>query len=143
MNKVYMVSDGSYSDYSVLGIYSTRELAERAREVLNAGNDIEEMELDAIPETPPGLLAWWVNMAENGDIKQGPHRQGPTDGHETRWRIQFGYADVAPTAFFTLWARDADHAIKIAADKRRGLMVTGEWQAVFAKETAEWKKSRK
>ena len=138
MAKVYLVSSGSYSDYSVLGIYSTKELAERAAEVMAADNDIEEMELDVILETPPGLLAWWLDMTEDGEIKQGPHRQGPIQGYDTHWRMQFGYADIPPRAFFDVWARDADHAIKIACDKRKELMVTGQWQASFEKENLKW-----
>jgi hypothetical protein len=139
MAKVYMVSRGSYSDYRILGIYSTQEKADRALEVY-AADEIEEVELDAIPETPPGMLAWWVDMTEAGDIKQGPHRRDPLDDVHTSWRMALGYADVPPRAFFDVWARDADHAAKVAADKRKELMATGEWQKAFAEETARWRK---
>ena len=43
MTKVYMVTDGWYSDYSVLGIYSTKAKAERAKELYAAGNDVDEI----------------------------------------------------------------------------------------------------
>ncbi len=55
---IWLVSDGSYSDYHVLGIYSTHELAVAAKEAHNAYNEIEEWELDQIPPGPPGLFYW-------------------------------------------------------------------------------------
>ena len=50
--KVFLVSDGWYSDRCVRGIYSTAEKAELAKKVFSANNDVEEWTLDEIPGAP-------------------------------------------------------------------------------------------
>jgi len=52
MKKVYAVSSGSYSDYRVNAIFSTKELAEEFMRYIpdNDYNDIEEYEID--PSVP-------------------------------------------------------------------------------------------
>lgn len=75
MSTVYAVSSGCYSDYSILAVFSTRELAEKyvayqngpesdGTEYANAG--IEEWELDT-PFTPTGRYACRVTV---GTTKQ-------------------------------------------------------------------------
>ena len=70
MSKVYLVTDGDYSDYRVLGVYSSMEKAEHAKLLYAADNDVEEYELDAVPESPPGLLAYVVIMELSGDVSR-------------------------------------------------------------------------
>ena len=53
MKIVYLVSKGSYSDYTVLGVYSTKEKAEEVIEFLTDTYndcDIEERYLDLTPQ---------------------------------------------------------------------------------------------
>jgi len=49
---VYAVSSGSYSDYSIEAIFSTRERAEHYALILSEANDVEEYELDKSYEPP-------------------------------------------------------------------------------------------
>ena len=51
--KIYLISKGSYSDYHIHSIWSTREKAERMEKILNharsyGANDIEELEMEGI-----------------------------------------------------------------------------------------------
>ena len=57
--KIYLISKGSYSDYHIHSIWSTREKAERMEKILNharwyGANDIEELEMDAEQPDRPG-----------------------------------------------------------------------------------------
>ena len=131
---VYLVSDGHYSDYHQLGIYTTRELADQARVFFNADNDVEEWELDVIPKHPHGLLAWTVYMDRNGNLPSGNVyvgngvRRDSVDGFEPTW---IPCSKNGTVVCFRVWAKDEDHAVKIANEQRIGLLASGEW-------TSDW-----
>lgn len=48
--KLYLVSNGEYSEYEVVGVYSSMEKAEEAVRFFNCNEHIQEFDLD--PETP-------------------------------------------------------------------------------------------
>ncbi len=126
---IYLVSDGSYSDYSVLGLYSTMEKAEYARTLYAAENGIEKIELDDLPPHPPGELAWSVMISDNGDVYR-VSQIAPYD--DTYVGIKSyrhdAWQDRKSGRSFYLWARDEAHAIKIATEKRREMLAMGTWQ---------------
>ena len=125
MAKVYMVTDGWYSDYRVLGIYSTKAKAERAKVLFNADNDVDPIELDATPEVPPGMLKWVVMMGLDGN-SSGALRE-PCDYGRVRASIYvpFGSADAIMRA--ALWAKDEEHAVKIANEWRTRIVANNLW----------------
>jgi hypothetical protein len=129
MTKVYMVTDGEYSDYSVIGVYSTREKAEYAQTLYAAENGIDELELDHIPPHPPGELRWGVRILDNGDVvsvfQTTPDEDKCLQVESTRQKYWGG--EVKPGRSFLLWARDQAHAIKIACEKRREMLALGTW----------------
>jgi hypothetical protein len=112
--KIYLVTDGEYSDYRIVGAFSTMEKAERGKVLLASYNDVEEFELDGIPGSPPGLLPFKAVMKRNGDNANAwretidgfkpAHRFTQWDGGMWFWTYTF--------------ARDKEHAIKIANEKR-------------------------
>jgi hypothetical protein len=125
---IYLVSDGEYSDYTVLGLYSTKEKAEEAR-ALYAANYIEEFELDYLPPHPPGELLWRVYMLDNGDVtdvNQGSPSEKFVPFESNRFFLTSDYPKTVGR-MLALWARDKEHAIKIASEKRREMLVSGEW----------------
>lgn len=79
--KIYAVTNGSYSEYRVEGIYSTREKAEEAHKLYTSDNEIEEYELDAMPDHPPGMLRYFVKMdaAGNSEVKVEDASSMPND----------------------------------------------------------------
>jgi hypothetical protein len=127
MAKVYLVSDGWYSDYHICGVYSTKALAEQARMLYVAGNDVEELELDALPEHPPGLLAYRVVMFRDGNVNKCERES--VQGHDERWS-PYG-TQAGKGVVFRVWARDEEHAVKIANERRSGLIASGEWTENF------------
>jgi len=131
--KLYMVTDGDYSDYRVEGIYSTREKAEYAKRLFHALNDIEEIELDDIPDHPRGMLYYVVIMDKEGNTEEVSVRDC-RDQWEEEWRPYDDNKHVA----FCMWAKDAQHAVKIANERRIRLIESGEWNTSWN----TWRKAR-
>jgi hypothetical protein len=126
--KLFMVTDGSYSDYHVCGIYSTQEAAERAKQVFNAHNSIEEIELDAVPASPPGLWRWGLRMEDDGSVPDAPYRESCEGVTESiKWFPMLVWAGQRPSVYFSVWAEDRKHAIKVANEARIGLKASGQW----------------
>jgi hypothetical protein len=116
---VYLVTEGCYSDYRVLGIYSTRELAEEAKDLFQA-DDIDEMALDDMRGRPPGRLPYLVQMYKDGDC-----RVSRAAGYEflERWAPVY----MGNWVEMKIWATDEKHAAKIANERRAALIASGEW----------------
>lgn len=144
MGTIYLVSRGSYSDYSVCGAFSTRERAQAymnlcPRPEYDGWNDIEEMEIDrGISEVESGLSIYQIRITKSGDVrsieKSGlPENVGPIrywSAYEIRWernapgekyRHEMIRTDFDTPQHFTtvfVWARDEAHAIKLANERR-------------------------
>ena len=125
MAKVYMVTDGSYSDYMVLGIYSTKAKAERAKVLFNADNDVDPIEMDVTPRVPPGMLKWLVKMDRNGNTK-GVYRENCeyTASHASVWK---SYDSDEAYMQARVWAKDEEHAVKIANEWRTRIVANNLW----------------
>lgn len=112
---VYVVTRGSYSDYGIVGIYSTRELAQafmNASKPVNYDdyNDIEEYELDQFKsKIEQGLICYWTVMQRDG-----------SNATAKRWHVHNDFRYYPPSNQFsgTVWAKDEEHAIKIANERR-------------------------
>ena len=123
---VYLVTDGSYSDYRLLGVYSTPAKAAEAKEFFAAENDVEVFEIDAIPDTniPPGYFKFHVLMTTDGETLS-PSRYPNDRDYDFDWQPQFSSKWVS---FFVV-ARDEAGAIKIANERRIMLKASGELHA--------------
>lgn len=121
MKTIYILTEGSYSDYRIVATYSTRELAEEAQKHCTY-SEIEEYDLDAleIPEHPPGHTAWCVNINAKINAIIGTHPYNSLDGYfEPKEKYYEGGGVFGELNIFTVncWARDEEHAEKIALDK--------------------------
>lgn len=126
MTTIYLVTTGDYSDYHVLGAYSTKTKAERAQDLYQA-YDIEEYELDDMPDAPPGLVYWRVEMDRDGNTQHIMRQSAPGEPPVMDWRPGFGKIGAQPYVAFSVWAKDEAHAIKIANERRTRLIADGEW----------------
>lgn len=118
---MYLVTAGSYSDYRVMGVYDSKENAERAREVFDA-DDIEEYVLNEVPETPPGLLPWRVVMAKDGSVLMCRREVPPvTPDKELR---DYGGREAMTG---TVYAKDEKHAVKIINEMRIQALALNRW----------------
>lgn len=117
MTSVFLLTTGSYSDYKVVGVFSTLEKAEAAKLLWSYANDIDEMDLDEEYDCPPGMVGWWVRMHRDGDVNVA-ERSDPWEDDNIRelpgrWCIYY------------VWATDRAHAIKIANERRTQAIAEG------------------
>ena len=141
--KIYIVTAGDYSDYHINGVCSTEEKADELMK-LTRGDYIEEFELDVFPEHPPGLYKFQVGMNKNGDTRapnhqtHGVYRMDCTDTFKIY--AHYGKDDIVVLppevdwqpggdgyTVFYVWAKDETHAVKIANEKRVGLILNNTW----------------
>jgi|688.fasta_scaffold1401792_1 hypothetical protein len=117
MKTCYAISSGSYSDYSVIAIFTTRELAEaELPRYEDAG--IEEFPLDpTLPVQYAGLTGFYCRERNAEDQSVYGYDETPLTmlrrddvGLVRRMGLDGPY-------YIYLWARDKDHAIKVAAEK--------------------------
>lgn len=116
-NTIYILTRGEYSDYHIIGAYSTLELAEKARFVY-PGSSIEEYKLDYVPDHPPGMTAWGVNIYNENTDTMYIGQTSPYDVGEENIPSEKEYSPFGKTHYSVLcWAVDKEHAKKIALDK--------------------------
>lgn len=122
MKTAYILTDGCYSDYHIVGVYSTLELAEKAKEHLS-GDDvyIEEYDIDTmLPTSPPGMFAWHIvinyDTSEITNTYKVDCLGSNFDPNELYSEGNSKYSMPA-TYHVQCWARDEEHAQKIALDK--------------------------
>ena len=124
MTKIFVITSGCYSGYSISGIYSTRELAEQElggeKDSDGYGSRIEECTLDpGIAERREGLTAWSIVMDREGKTEQAEKCQWR--GVETRVEVS-GFPKCLRVV---CWARDRKHAVKIVNEHRLQQLAVG------------------
>ncbi len=130
MNKVFIVTEGQYSDYHIEAVFSNEDKAKRYMKSfpkLKRHGKIVEWPID--PEysgIPISMKCIDVTMYRNGDSDAddiseefGQHWQEPL--HLVRLQLQRSYL----TGY--VFALDEQHAIKIANEHRAQLIANNEW----------------
>jgi len=119
---VWAVEQGEYSDYRVLGVFSTRENAERVATLMSCDwyeATVKEWPIDpGIDEMNAGYKQWTVTMDYDGTVEwcgEDPSPYDATLAELTVWRRSKYVNDVIGG---NIWAKDAKHAIKIVNEKR-------------------------
>lgn len=120
--KLYLVTDGDYSDYHLCCVCSSKQKADHAKKFYAAQNDIEEYELDALPDHPDGMFWYSVRMDRDGDTRSVKIEAG-NHAHEDEWSP---YGDNETVCFY-MWATDEKHAVKVANERRAMLVASGQW----------------
>lgn len=127
--KLYAVTQGDYSDYCILGLFSDKEKAERCA-VLTApkwglGAVVKEYEADAFDDPHPGLLPYEIRIGRHGATHAW--LRVPEVPNKHLWRPPCSHDKDQERIHIFTWARDEAHAVKIAGDIRRQLIASGEW----------------
>ena len=115
MSSVWIVSEGEYSDWRILGVYSSRELATEAKIRCGTANEIDEHVVDALPSRPDGEYRWLFSFDNDGNVTNWQtgcdfkcRRGGTSYGH--------GMLDVYAVG------ETFEDAFKSATDTRRMLL---------------------
>jgi hypothetical protein len=116
MATCYAITEGEHSDYRVLAVFSTKELAKSELAKYGKSVEIEELPLDPrVPDAPAGMKGFCCCKGISNDIWTSS-----LSTHEMTKYKDVGEVQCSPnrTCYSViLWARDKDHAIKIAAEK--------------------------
>jgi hypothetical protein len=135
--KVYLVSTGHYSDYSIDAVFDTRELAEMYVRTYpgNGKWDVPEIEeYDLNPHEPTirlGLVAHRIVMGRDGTTNhietasRGGHPDEPETFISGPWK-GLGRDEPATLVVHVL-ARNEQHAVKIANERRVQMIAMNEW----------------
>lgn len=130
--KIFLITHGEYSDYSVVAAFSTKKRAQKALDSgFMSGDDIEEFELDPVivvhPLLEEGWRLWWVRFDKQGNVlstqqmsKSASHGELTEMEGCYKWSVRASpgrggekdYVEVALMAF------GEEHAIKSANEKR-------------------------
>lgn len=136
---LYAVSRGSYSDYGVVAIFSTKEKAEEYMLFVPSDdyNDIETYELDpgVVDKIRKGYSPWFVIMLRDGTTEEVRRQEVSSYSiGSSAWihrrstlpsRVQHSLPDCI--VVHTM-AKSEEHAVKIANEKRVQFIANGEWE---------------
>lgn len=130
MAEVYLVTKGDYSDYGIYGVFSTREKAEQYAHIISG--EVDEWALDdiTIPNNIAGKRLYrvfryadgFIQASRNEYVGQPVEDDSVTEKAAPGWLPLLATEDVKyrlthPHLYTEVWARDDDHAKKIAADR--------------------------
>ncbi len=121
MAKVYVLTEGCYSDYRIIGVFSTREKAKSAMEALNEGDEISEFLFDTVPvlsKLERGLKLYDVNYSVSDGVEILTRNP---DTHETEDYMFRKYGGC----YGAVWAKDEEAAIKKTREIHRVMTVNG------------------
>ena len=133
MDKVWAVEEGEYSDYHIVGVFSTKENAQIVADLFNGS--VVEWPLDpGIEELNAGLQRFQVFMYRDGSAEveslQRSSYAFPVKSESEQnqvirsIRLQKGNKSwIVPI----VWAKDKKHAVKIANERRVQLIAHGKW----------------
>lgn len=146
MSNVYAVVIGDYSDYHIVGIFSTeekaQELIDRIKEKDKEYYDdpdclirasIETYVLDGLDMMGRNCNLYNLCMKRDGTIDGDVSLAGEYDIEDyikgcTRIGSKYINSRYRPNTFmFTVPAMDKEHAVKIANEKRGALIMAGRW----------------
>ena len=132
--KVYILTSGCYSDYSIEGVFSSREKAQEYADIImkdktyNDFNDIVETEVDNMyAYAKSGTRCFYGNIEEDGTLCFGINDYY-TDGYDDSHLFDNSYyINPDMSMDFVIKASSKEHAIKIVNDKRAELIASNQW----------------
>lgn len=128
---VWVIEAGDYSDYRVVGVFSSRENAAMVMARMREGYStptISKWPLDPmVAELAQGLTLHRVVMAIDGTLERCDEREIPSyDGMGADGFFVSRVGDGGEVAAATVWARDKEHAVKIVNERRLQWIAKGE-----------------
>jgi len=134
---VYLVTSGQYSDYKVMAVFTSQERADVYATGCSEVNDVEEYELDPIepPRLQKGMEEFSIIMEKDGLSWVYPSKKPEGAFVEEHWQVWASHIPGHLQLRITVVARDEDHAVKIANERRASLIATGNFREGVSSET--------
>lgn len=144
MNKVWIVTTGCYSDYRIVGVFTSKENADLFVSAAPDDGDVEEWNTDTfepvIDQLRQGRKPWTICMDRDGNV---PHsynhlpvlfRQGDYEYEEgmsnlglPRDRLRNAHNGSGGELRAVRWATTVEGAIKSVNETRAQLIATEQW----------------
>ena len=135
MTKIYAIFEGDYSGYHHVASFSTKEKADAFSIAIGLGpNEWDEIELDnpLADHVANGLTLWNIHMKRDGTVDFTEQKRISPYYFESNWHVNkpgFMNPKMEPHLIVWCFARDKEHAIKIAGEHRTRSIVEGHWEA--------------
>lgn len=124
MKKMYIVTQGEYSDYRIAGVFDSLEKAERFKECFYGR--IEEYDINPHEEKlSNGYKSYRVHMNKEGSTEK--YGVGLGNGKSDDCWFGDNYENDEVHLVCNVWAKDKKHAIKIANEKRIQHIANNTW----------------
>ena len=126
MNTIYVVTEGSYSDYRICGVFDSKELAKKfAKSFGEDCMEIEEYTLNPfLKEVNENYKPFCIRMTSKGECKEVRIQ----DGYNCL-DSEYGF-DSDKNLYCSVFAKDEKHAIKIVNEKRIQILASNTWGKV-------------
>jgi hypothetical protein len=129
MDKVYVVTEGDYSDYHIVAVFTTEEVAEEYAKKRNEKNGYESARVEdyEVNESSATMPHWFVRMFRDGTVErvQSEGDDLPTPADSWVQQMNMPVKDMVmetPERVAVLAVRccanDEQHAVKIANEIR-------------------------
>ena len=132
MKTIWVIEQGEYSDYRVVGLFSSKRNADLVAQHINSNTTNERMLatvsewlLDpAVSELNAGLSRFEVSMCLDGTVQQ-------CDNYDIKFG-SFGvdsHVEVWGSGTYVhavVWAKDSTHAMKIVNEQRLQMIASGQ-----------------
>lgn len=139
---VWVIEQGEYSDYRVVGVFSSRENAEAVAALLGKEEygdkpTVAEWPLDpVVNELHQGLKPYRVVMAADGTAEKCEPKN-EVSAYDIKSGVTIWERSTAPAyrgkgvqdcIHGIVWAKDEQHAVKVMNEKRAQMIASGEWK---------------
>lgn len=122
-SKVWVVEEGNYSSRQVVGVFDNEDLANIFAKAHDG--EVSEWELNQHQkEIREGLMPWWVSFDEAGNVHAASHSGWGSAASTIRHRSHSSTSDLIYCT--GILARDCNHAIKIASERRMQFLAEEE-----------------
>lgn len=118
---IYVVTTGSYSDYQIRNVTDNPLVAEKLKARYDDANDIEIYDTDEALEVsnlPEAKTIFYIFFKSNGDIESISSIKDEENNWETKEPTINRYQHSRGIILWTGPARDREHAIKLATERR-------------------------
>lgn len=132
MNKVFVVTSGSYSDYGIDAIFTTRELAQSFIDAFKTDKwnemDIEEWDLDPNKKhLKQNRKPYFLRINKKGDVSDLSLADSAYGFKQDMPEAKISYTHNLEWMNINCFADDENHAVKIAGEKRSQILATNTW----------------
>ena len=130
MKTIYVLTSGDYSDYKIVAIYDTKEMAEAMRISLNPNEawpiTIEEWPLNPYSaDLQKKYIPYEVIMGKNGDGYVSNRPECASLGYPGNIDVDFPNNSINMVTI--CFAKDEKHALKIANERRVQIIAANTW----------------